>query len=58
MIDISKLNLKLKIINIIRLKYLTYDELKTIDFFNVLYILNTKVNLLLIFQIINKDVNI
>ena len=45
MINISDSDLKLKVINIIRLKCLIRDELKTIDFFNVLYILNVKINL-------------
>ena len=49
MIDISESDFKLKIINIIRLKCLIHDKLKTIDFFNVLYISNAKMNLLSIF---------
>ncbi len=46
-ININNFNLKFEAINIIRLSYLIRDELKTINFFNVLYILNAKVNLLL-----------
>ena len=58
MININESDFKLKIINIIRLKCLIHNKLNMIDFFNVLYISNTKMNLLLIFQIINKDVDI
>ncbi len=47
MININNFNLKFKAINTIRLSCLIRDELKTINFFNVLYILNVKVNLLL-----------
>jgi len=46
MININNFNFKFKAINIIRLSYLIRNELKTINFFNVLYILNIKVNLL------------
>ena len=46
-ININNFNLKFEAINIIRLSYLIRDELKTINFFNVLYILNVKINLLL-----------
>ena len=45
-ININDSDLKLKIINIIHLKCLIRDELRTINIFNVLYILNAKVNLL------------
>ncbi len=48
-INISDFNFKSEIINIIRLKCLIRDELKMINFFNVLYTLNVKVNLLLMF---------
>ncbi len=40
MININNFNLKFEAINIIRLSCLIRDELKTIDFFNVLYTLN------------------
>ncbi len=46
-ININNFNLKFEAINTIRLSCLIRDELKTINFFNVLYILNAKVNLLL-----------
>ncbi len=39
-ININNFNLKFKVINMIRLSYLIRDKLKTINFFNVLYILN------------------
>ena len=45
-ININNSDLKLEAINIIHLKCLIRDELKTMNFFNVLYILNVKVNLL------------
>ncbi len=47
MININNFNLKFEAINMIRLSYLIRDKLKTINFFNVLYTLNAKVNLLL-----------
>ncbi len=47
MININNFNLKFEAINMIRLSCLIHDKLKTINFFNVLYILNAKVNLLL-----------
>ncbi len=56
MININDFNLKFEVINTIRLSYLIRDELKTINFFNVLYILNIKVNLLLMLQIVNKKI--
>ena len=49
MISINNSDLKLEVINTIHLKCLIRDELKTINFFNVLYILNVKINLLLTF---------
>ncbi len=55
-ININNFNLKFKVIDIISLSCLIRDELKTINFFNVLYILNVKVNLLLMSQIINKKI--
>jgi len=56
MININNFNFKFKVINTIRLNCLIRDELKIINFFNVLYILNAKVNLLLMSQIINKKI--
>ena len=46
-INFNNFNLKFEVINTIRLSYLIRDKLKTINFFNVLYILNVKINLLL-----------
>ena len=54
MVGISGPGPKSEAIGTVRLSCLVHGELKTVDFFNVLYIPNAKVNLLSVSQIVNK----
>ena len=58
MVGISGPGPKSEAIGTIRLKCLVHDELKTVDFSNVLYTPNARVNLLSVSQIVNKGADI